>query len=130
MTEDLSKNFISLRRALKVCSILLVGFAMLHTPTVVTSLGRSELLWYEMMGDKDGGWVFAVSRFLSNYFIFVALGLLMLFAGCIYFTKKSEGGRFLYLNVGIYLVLSVLNTFLLDAAQRMLQEPMRMISGQ
>lgn len=94
------------------------------------SLGRSEVLWYEMMGDADGGWVFAVSRFLSTYFIFIALGLLVLLAVCIHFTRKSDGGGFLYLNVGIYLALSVLNTFLLDAAQRMLQEPMRMISGQ
>ena len=129
MTEDLSRNFISLRKALKVCSILLVGFAMLHIPAVVTSLGRSEAIYYEVMGEGSGAWVFAIFRFLSTYFLFIAFGLL-LFGGCLYFTKKSEGGGFLYLNVGIYLVHSILNSLLLDTAQRMLEEPLRTISGQ
>lgn len=130
MSTELENNFRSIRRALKVCSILLVVFAMLHTPRVITSLGRSEMIWGEMMGDAKGPWVFGFSRFLANYFLFFAIGLLGVLIGCIVFTRKSSGGGFLYLNLGIYLALSVLNSFLVDLAQQMMRAPIEALMTQ
>lgn len=129
MPTDLESNFTSLRRALKICSLLLVLFGMIHFPTVLNQLGRTEVLWYSMMGDADVPWVFLVSRFMQNYFIFFGIGFLAVFAGCVFYTRKSKGGGFLYLNVGIYLGFLAINSLLLDAAQKIMREPLEAING-
>lgn len=129
MNSELERQFTSIRRALKVCSILLVVLAFTQLLSAVTSLGRMETVWDEMMGGAKKPWVFVVSSYFGTYFGFFALAMLGIFVGCILITRRSSGGSFLYLNIGIYLTVAMLNSIFVGAAQEAIRIPLEMIAN-
>lgn len=124
MNSEEAENFASVRRALKFCSLLLLGLTMVHIPNLIVSLSRVERAYEEMLGaDIEEPWILILSRFLQNYFFFIAAGLLIVFIVCVTVTARSKGGGFLYLNINIVAVLAIFNGFLLDVSQKLLQVP-------
>ncbi len=122
--EELEKNFVSIRRALKACSFALVLFSFFQTPRLILSLQQAGRVLDEMLGNVPKRWMFELSDFLAENFIILAGVSILILIGVLRLTIRSKGGLFLYVNVGLFIAMSLFNALLLGIAQEMLRLPL------
>jgi hypothetical protein len=82
-----------------------------------------------MMGSQPTPWMFTLSQELATSFILISLAGLLFVILALVVTIRSQGGAFLYLNVGAFIVMIACNLILIDAANRALSAPMELVAN-
>jgi len=120
-TEDLPSAFLSLRKALKVCSFGLVLVAFFHMPRAFLAISRAEDVWDSELTNRELPSMFQMCVGLAeNSMAFGSVFLLIMIA-CLVLTIRAKSTRFLYLNFGVFITMTALNSFLMFMSMEMLQ---------
>ena len=129
MDPEAEKKFVEFRRALKICSVVLVIVAMVRIPFVLNSISQTQALWDDLMANPESPWVFGLANFLQSSFLLFLLANIVILTICILITRKSQGGGFLYLNVGIFVAFSIFNGVLISETQELMKAPLEEMIG-
>lgn len=106
--EIWTKQFASLRRALKVVSLLMAYFGVSSVfYQLLFSTPRTEQVCIDMLGSDllspTSQFVFGASRWLGHFWVFVLPAVVIAAGGLAAATKWSQGSGFVYLNGGTFL---------------------------
>ena len=124
MNIDATHQFGSLRRALKICSFAFLAISIFQILPVLISVGRTGDIFRDMMGQSGLPHIFILANALRNNFLVLALALLVLLGGALTATIRSKGGLFLYVNLGLCLLIWTWSTYVILAAQELLRLPL------
>jgi hypothetical protein len=128
MSTTESAEFQSIRRALKVCSLLLLTIALLQIPLTLVSLGRLTGVYHDMTGNVPLPAVFQFTNFLRNNMLFVLIAILLMFVLSLVITLRARSGIFLYVNCGVFFIGWLAWLILASAAQEAVRAPIEMLS--
>lgn len=122
---ELRKAFLSLRKALKICSFGLVLLAFFQMPRALLAVSRADALWADTMGGRPKPSLFELCVRISENSMLVGSIFLLMIATCLVVTVRSRGGKFLYINLGVFILVGVFNAFLMDIAMEMMMFPLK-----
>ncbi len=104
MSPENDANFISLRRALKISSYLGLVYAVVKVPVAAVAVGRTGVVYTDMAGGRPLPPVFGVADFLRDNFLYLLPIALVVLVVALVITRRSKGGIFLYVNLGLMLL--------------------------
>ena len=123
MDNELGENFVSLRRALKVCTLVVLAYAFFDLHRAMLILERANDLWSQLMDGKEPPSLADLGVTYFNNLIPIAGLIGLVLAACFIVTKRSRGGAFIYLNVGLFIALGILKQTALVTAIKMMSVP-------
>lgn len=128
MTTTESTEFQSIRRALKVCSLLLLTVALFQIPLTLISVGRMAGFYHDMMDAKLLPTVFQFTNVLLDNILLVAIAMFLIFVLSLIITLRAKSGIFLYVACGVFFISWLGCLILAFAAQEAAQVPIEMLS--
>ena len=126
MTTTESTEFQSIRRGLKVCSLLLVLMALVEVPALVISVRKFAEFYHDMMGSQLPA-VFQVTNALCDHLFLVAIAMLVIFILALVITLRARSGIFLYVACGVFFVGWLGCLILAFAVREAVQPPIEML---
>lgn len=123
MHTTLERQFTSLLTALKVVSLAAMIPAFYYFVESLAFLHKTQRMASDMLPEgtalpESVRWAFTINDLLSANLLFVAPFALIGIGACVWVTIRSKTGHFLYLNLGICLLLLTLGAVMRSACLR------------
>ncbi len=120
METALERQFASVRKALKVLSLAALVPALVYFFVSLSFVSKSQRLFSEMLPEgtalpHTARWAIVTSDLLSSNLLYIAPLALAGIGCCVWVTVRDKGGHFLYLNLGLCLLLMTVGVVMRSA---------------